>query len=172
MGLTAQQRDLTGLQMCTRATAVFFLAIAIIRVGDERFMGRHTALDVMLGIVFGAVASRGITGGAPFVPTMAACLVLVALHWIISALSNRSTYVAFLFTGRSHVLVADGELNRKTMIRTHISPADLHEAIRSHGKDCDFSDIKRATLERSGAISVVFMPKATEIKENNKPPEE
>jgi len=172
MGLGAQQKDLTVLQMCVRATAVFFLAIAIIRIGDERFMGRHTALDVMLGIVFGSVASRGITGGAPFLPTMAACLVLVALHWLISALSTRSDYIAFLFTGRSHVLVTMGELNKRTMSWTHIGDSDLHEAIRSHGKDCDFSDIKRATLERSGAISVVFMPGATKAKENNKPPEE
>jgi len=173
LGLSAQTRDITILQMSARAVVVFFFAIAIIRIGDERFMGRHTALDVLLGIVFGSVVSRAISGTAPFFPTLAACMVLVALHWIISALSQYSGKFAFIFTGRSRPLIIDGELDRKQMHLTHISEADLREAVRAHGKNVDLSLVKRATLERNGSISIVFASETEiEAKPSNKPPDE
>ena len=72
LGLGLEAKDIGIGQMSLRAFVVFLVAIAIVRFGDERFMGKSTALDVMLGIVFGSVVSRAITGTAPFFPTFAA----------------------------------------------------------------------------------------------------
>jgi uncharacterized membrane protein YcaP (DUF421 family) len=81
LGLQLESQDLGVVQMSLRALVVFILATLMIRIGDKRFMGKSTALDVMLGIVFGSVVSRAITGNAPFFPTLAAGFVLVLAHW-------------------------------------------------------------------------------------------
>jgi uncharacterized membrane protein YcaP (DUF421 family) len=90
---------------------VFIIATAMIRLGNKRFMGKNTALDVMLGIVFGSVVSRAITGNAPFFPTLAAGLVLVVAHWVLSAIAFRSHRFGEMVKGRSYPLVVDGRFS-------------------------------------------------------------
>jgi uncharacterized membrane protein YcaP (DUF421 family) len=161
LGLSVEGKDLSVSQMSARAVVVFIAAIVIIRVGDKRFMGRHTALDVMLGIIFGSIVSRAISGNAPFFPTLAACLVLVIVHWIINAIAFRSHGFGLLVKGRVHQLVIDGEIDWRAMRHTQITERDLAEALRSRGYADDLDQILSAFLERSGKISIL-------LKEENK----
>src|SRR5437016_4437702 len=147
LGLGLEARELGVGQMSLRAFIVFTAAIAIVRLGDERFMGKSTALDVMLGIVFGSVVSRAITGNAPFFPTLAASVVLVAMHWTISAIAFRSHRFGRIVKGLTHELVKDGEIDWPEMRRTHISENDLKEALRQHGHPDDLAGIESAYLE-------------------------
>jgi len=156
LGLNLESREISVAQMCARAVVVFIAAIVIVRVGDKRFMGRHTALDVMLGIVFGSIVSRAITGNAPFFPTLAACLVLVLLHWILSAIAFRSHRFGLFVKGKVIQLVVDGEIDWRAMSRTQITERDLAEALRSRGKKDDLDQISAAFLERSGKISILL----------------
>ena len=155
LGLGLENRDINVFQMSLRALIVFFLAIAMLRIGDKRFMGKSTALDVMLGIVFGSVVSRAITGNAPFFPTLAAAAILVGLHWMLSALAFRSHVIGALFKGRSRTLVVDGEINWDEMKSAHLSEHDLHEAMRLSGNCTDVRVVKSAHLERNGEISIL-----------------
>lgn len=70
LGLDRNAQTLTAWQMSVRAVLVFMAAISMIRLGNKRFMGKSTTLDSMLGIVFGSVVSRAITGNAAFFPTL------------------------------------------------------------------------------------------------------
>src|SRR5918998_5040155 len=89
LGLELEGKDLTAMHMALRAVVVFVLSIGMLKVGDKRFMGKSTAFDVFLGIVFGSTVSRAITGNAPFFQTLAAGLVLVLLHWLLAAAAFR-----------------------------------------------------------------------------------
>jgi len=169
LGLSSEGKDLGAMQMSLRALIVFAFAIAVVRLGDERFMGRHTALDVMLGIVFGSVVSRAINGSAPFFPTLVACVVLVALHWAMAAVSFRSSKFGWLVKGPTHQLVNDGKIDWNEMRRTHISENDLDEAIRQHGHHSEIGAVDAAYLERNGSISVI--PKERRKKASNRPPQ-
>jgi uncharacterized membrane protein YcaP (DUF421 family) len=155
LGLELEGKDLTVLHMALRAVVVFVLSIAMLKVGDKRFMGKSTALDVMLGIVFGSTVSRAITGNAPFFPALAAGLVLVLLHWLFAAVAFRSHGFGKLVKGRSRLLVRDGEVQWDAMRKSHVTTHDLEEALRSNGEEPDVSRVKTAHLERNGDISVV-----------------
>ena len=155
LGLELSTKDIGVWQMSLRACVVFLLAIGMIRLGDERFMGRSTVLDLMLGIIFGSVVSRAITGTAPFFPTLAASVVLVAMHWTFSAIAFRSRDFGRIIKGRPHQLVKDGEIDWNEMRITHISENDLKEALRLHGHRDDLENIESAYLERSGGISII-----------------
>ena len=155
LGLERDNQDINVWQMSLRAVIVFVAAIAMVRLGDKRFMGRSTALDVMLGIIIGSVVSRAITGNAPFFPTLGASLVLVLLHWLLSAIAFHSPRFGKLVKGHERTLVRDGEVQWTEMRRSHISEHDLQEAMRNHGQSPDVRAVKSAHLERSGEISVI-----------------
>jgi uncharacterized membrane protein YcaP (DUF421 family) len=155
LGLHLKSEQLRSGQMATRAFVVFLIATVMIRLGHKRFMGKSTAMDVMLGIVFGSVISRGITGNAPFVPTLAAGMTLIAVHWIISAIGFRSHRFGVLVKGKESLLVKDGEINWAAMKRSHITEHDLLEAMRSHGHPPEIRQIAAAHLERNGDISII-----------------
>ena len=155
LGLHLEAKDLGALHMSLRALIVFGAATAYIRIGSRRFIGRSTSFDVVLGIIFGSVVSRAVTGNAPFGPTLAAGLTLVALHWILSAIAFRSHRFGNFVKGVPRVLVRDGEIQWKTMAECHISQHDLDEALRVHGLPPDVSRVRQATMERNGDISVI-----------------
>lgn len=155
LGLSQEAKDITALQMSLRAVIVFLLATVMIRVGNKRFMGKSTAVDVMLGIVFGSLISRAITGTSPFGPTLAAGLTLILLHRLVASVAFHVRGFGELVKGKHQVLVKDGEIDWKEMRRSHITEHDLHEALRSHGKEPDLKSIKTAHLERNGEISIL-----------------
>jgi uncharacterized membrane protein YcaP (DUF421 family) len=155
LGLGIDTKDINVWQMSLRAVIVFILAIAMLRIGDKRFMGRSTAFDVMLGIIFGSVVSRAITGNAPFLPTLAASLVLILLHWILAAIAFRSRGFGTMVKGQDQLLVRDGQMLEDTLRKTHITEHDLKEALRNNGQEPDVNRIEAAHLERNGDISII-----------------
>ena len=156
LGLGLEAKHLTAVQMSLRAAVVFVLSIVMLKIGDKRFMGKSTALDVFLGIVFGSTVSRAITGNAPFFPALAAGFVLVLLHWLFAAVAFRSHAFGKLVKGQNRLLVKDGEIQWDAMRKSHVTTHDLNEALRSNGEDPDVSRIKEAHIERNGDISVLM----------------
>ncbi len=156
LGLGLENKDINVGQMSLRALVVFVLAIAMIRIGHKRFMGKNTALDVLLGIVFGSMVSRAITGNAPFLPTIVASFVLVLLHWVLSAIAFRLPGFGTLVKGHDNVIVRDGEILWEEMRKAHLTEHDLQEAMRNQGKQPDVSQVALAHLERNGDISILM----------------
>ena len=156
LGLSLEGKYLTVTHMALRAVAVFVLSILILKVGNQRFLGKNTTLDVFLGIVFGSTVSRAITGNAPFFPTLVAGLVLVLLHWVFAAIAFRSEGFGKLVKGHSRLLVSDGEIRWDAMRKSHVTTHDLEEALRREGEEPDVKRVKAAHLERNGDISVIM----------------
>ena len=150
-------QSLTWWQMSVRAIGVFFAALFIIRVGSHRIFGKNTAFDIVLGIIYGSVLSRAITGNSPFWPTLAAAFTLVMLHKGLAALAYH-TDVGFgnMIKGRPQVLVKDGQLQEKAMRKNSVTRNDLLEAVRSSGAITDLELVDQAYLERSGEISIIL----------------
>lgn len=156
IGLSLDNKELSVMQMSVRAAVVFVAAIIMIRIGDKRFMGKNTALDVMLGIIFGSVVSRAITGNAPFFQTLVAALVLVLLHWSISFIAFRWGTFGDMVKGKKRLLINEGEILWENMKKSHITENDLQEALRNNGNETEIGEVKSAYLERNGNISIIM----------------
>ncbi|GAB3537423.1 DUF421 domain-containing protein [Pontibacter brevis] len=149
--------DLTWWQMSVRAVVVFFAALLILRIGNHRIFGKNSAFDIVLGIIYGSILSRAITGNSPFVPTLAAALVLVLLHKGLAIAAYHSNFgFGNLIKGQRVKLVDDGDLKRDAMRDNSVTENDLEEAVRKSGSRAEISKIKYAYLERSGEISVIL----------------
>lgn len=156
LGLGLDNKDINVWQMSLRAIIVFVIAIGLIRLANKRFMGKYSAIDVLLGIIIGSIVSRAITGNAPFFPALAASLVLVLLHRTVSAIAFRSHLFSTMVKGHERTLIRDGELQWHEMRRSHITEHDVHEAMRNSGTAPDVRSVKSGHLERNGDISIIL----------------
>ncbi|CAN5702253.1 hypothetical protein BH23CHL2_BH23CHL2_36670 [soil metagenome] len=151
--------------MAVRACIVFAAAIFLVRFGDTRFMGRNTAFDIILAIILGSVMSRAITGQSPFFATLAASVVLVALHWLLGAIAFRVSRFGTVVKGQARMLVEDGQIRWDRMKRSHISENDLLQALRINASLEAPDDVAIARLERSGDISIIPAPSQPRVVE-------
>ena len=52
------QDVLTAWQMALRAVVVYVVGLALVRLGEKRFIGKFSAFDVIMGIMIAALAYR------------------------------------------------------------------------------------------------------------------
>lgn len=155
-GLGLNEDDLGIMHMSIRAVVVFAFALALVRLGKKRFISENTAFDVLLGVMLGSIISRAITGQSPFVPTLIAAMVLVALHWFFAQIAVRSDLFGTMIKGSTRILVSDGTVDWDAMKRSNLSRNDLLEAVRLKAGSADWKNVKEARLERNGEISVIL----------------
>jgi uncharacterized membrane protein YcaP (DUF421 family) len=155
LGLNLEARDLSFLQVSLRGIIVFLVSLAILRVGNKRFLSKMTALDAILGFIMASMLARAVNGSAPFFPTLGAGFVLVGLHALMAKLAFNSDKFGTIVKGRSETIVRDGKPDRESMARSKISEKDLLEEARLNGQVVRVEDIELATLERNGEISIV-----------------
>ncbi|HET7850566.1 MAG TPA: YetF domain-containing protein [Pseudolabrys sp.] len=155
LGLSATRAEqLSVFQVCVRAFVVYIVLIAYVRFGKKRFLGEATAFDAILVIVIGSVSSRAISGNAPFVASLAAALVLILMHWIISYFTENSKTLGAITKGHDTLIIRNGVVDRKGMRKTHMSDDDLAEDLRQQGVKHP-GEVEEARLERSGKLSVI-----------------
>jgi uncharacterized membrane protein YcaP (DUF421 family) len=145
---------LTACQIAARAFVVYVGGVLIVRLGKSRLISRATPLDVILGFILGSLLSRGITGHAALTDTIFASAVLVAIHWSFTAFACRCSIFDNLIKGNAYPLVERGQQQAENMLRSHVSGADLVEAMHLHGIE-ELSEVKAAYKERNGEISVI-----------------
>jgi uncharacterized membrane protein YcaP (DUF421 family) len=147
--------SINAYQMAARAAVIFLVALALVRVGEKRFIGKNTAFDVVLGVMLGSLLSTAVTDSSSFFNIMVAGAVFVFLHWLLAVISFHSDAVGSVLKGRDRQLIKDGEIDWDEMRESHVTKNDLVSALRRQGRMTDPSEVKAAFLERNGDISVI-----------------
>lgn len=155
LGIGLEPKELNFLHVALRAVIVFTAALLMLRIGNKRFLSKMSAFDAILGFILASMLARAVNGSASFLPTLAGGFVLIGIHRIIAILAVRFTWFEHLVKGNSENLIHGGRLNRKVMRSHQISETDLLEEARLNGQVTQLDEIKTATLERSGEISVI-----------------
>jgi uncharacterized membrane protein YcaP (DUF421 family) len=154
LGLSLTSEQLGFGHMAARAALMYLLLIWLIRSAKKRFLGQATAFDMILVIILGSIAARGLTGGAPYFPCVLAMVVLVAMHWAFSYVARRSPWFSTLLKGHSTLVIKEGRIQQKPLSDAHMSLDDLNEDLRQQGV-ADVQDVREGRLERSGKLSVI-----------------
>ena len=161
----AGPRAFTVAEMCLRAAGIYVVGWALLRIGGNRFLGRQNAFDVVLAFVLGSTLSRAINGSAPFLITLAASALLVALHHLLAWVSWRSRRWGWLLKGRPVPIIQAGQPLEDALRRYRVSPGDLEEALRLATHVKEPATVEEARFERNGSISVIAKPKEPRILE-------
>jgi uncharacterized membrane protein YcaP (DUF421 family) len=80
-------------------------------------------------IVSGSIASRAISGAAPFFPSLVDTAVVVITHWLLSLIARDSRALSALFKGQSNLLIKDGRVEQRELKRAYMSQDDLDEDV-------------------------------------------
>lgn len=155
LGLGVGPEELSLVQMAVRAFVVFVWLLVLLRVANQRVIGRASGGDVMLLVVLGSVLSRAVNGAANFFPTLGASLVLVLLYRVLMAAAFKFHVVSLLAKGSDCVLVRNGQIEWEAMRRSRVTIDDLLEHVRQNGNTTTIEEVREARLERSGEISIV-----------------
>lgn len=147
--------DLGPLQIALRAAIMFFIAIALIRLGGMRIFGQKTAFDNVMGIMIGALMVRGIANATPFLSAIAGVATMVIIYKILAWLALRYSWVGMMVKGYHRNLYRNGQCNDKNMRIAQISKDDLMESVRLEINSNKLEDVEEAYIEKNGRISVV-----------------
>ncbi len=155
LGLSVGPGKLTLLQMSLRAVIVFVATLILTRVAHKRFLSKMSTFDAVLGFVLASVLARAINGSGNFFPTLGCGFVLVLLHRFLAMLAFHSETICKWIKGHTSEVVRNGEMNLEVMRAHGISEGDIMEEARLNGQVLELREIKVATLERNGQVSVV-----------------
>jgi uncharacterized membrane protein YcaP (DUF421 family) len=148
-------KDLDSLQMASRAVVAFLITLLLIRIAGIRTFGKKSAFDNVIIIMLGSILSRVVVGASPFIPTVAASLAFVLVHWFLAWISLYNDTIGRWIKGEKSCLYANGRENTENMKRARISHKDLVESVRLRINDESFEQVKEMFIERNGEISVV-----------------
>jgi uncharacterized membrane protein YcaP (DUF421 family) len=155
LGLGAEPKDLTFIQISLRGIIVFTATLIMIRLGHKRSLARKTAFDAVLIVILASVLSRAINGSSAFFATLGGSFIILLVHRLFALIAYHSHWFGILVKGREEIIVENGDLVFGTMRRNYISRHDLEEDLRLDAKLEDLSHIKAARVERSGDISFI-----------------
>ena len=144
----------TMAQLSMRAVLLFAFGLLCIRIAGRRTFSLAAPLDIIVYLMVGSNLSRIMVGGANVFPSLAATLTLVILHRVLAYCALHKSIVSEWLKSHPTVLVRDGTMDEQAMARQGISRDDLLEGLRMRDAE-SVEEIRLATLERSGKISVV-----------------
>jgi uncharacterized membrane protein YcaP (DUF421 family) len=151
-----EDRHLDALQMICRGVAVFFIALILIRISGRRSFGLRTPLDNVITILLGAILSRAVVGVSPFLPVVATCFMIVALHRVFSWLVTKYHKIFGRWLEGSIIeLFDDGKFKKENMRRAMVSEEDMMQGIRKSALTEDMGEIDKVYMERNGEISAI-----------------
>lgn len=162
LGIGLEPKDYTLLQICLRAAVIYVGGLLILRLGKNRFLGKETAFDIIVGFVLGSILSRSVNGNSPLFLSIAAGAFFIALHHLSAYLAFRWHGFGRIIKGEPELLIRDGRPVEKGLTEYRLTRRDLEEALRLKAHLDDPTQVQEAWFERNGEISVI--PRTKEVK--------
>jgi uncharacterized membrane protein YcaP (DUF421 family) len=149
-------KDLTVLQMSARAVVIYFIALLYIRISGRRTFGKKSSFDTTIAIILGAVLSRAIAGASPFLPTIAASLVLVLIHRYLAVFIIHNKHFSKFIKGERRVLYQNGRINDANLKKCLMTYEDMLSDVRLKTHADNLDEVDAVYMENSGELSVML----------------
>ncbi|UPT70200.1 MAG: DUF421 domain-containing protein [Flavobacterium sp. JAD_PAG50586_2] len=142
-------------QMAVRAAVVFFIALAYVRTGGLRMLGRQSAFDSLTALMLGAILGKAVISHDSFLGTLLAAFVIMILHRLVAWLTFKSSWIGRILKGKSIILFQNNKPVFKNLSRVHITENDLLETVRKNLNVDEMTHVKEIYMDRSGELSVI-----------------
>jgi uncharacterized membrane protein YcaP (DUF421 family) len=138
-----------------RASLVYFFLLLVVRVLGKREIGNTSAIDLIVALILGEVVDEIIYGDVTILQGVIAIVVVAIWHLVNSWASFKSEFIDKLTGAPPTVMVKSGEIQRKNLARERLNEDELFSELRMMGVE-DVKEVKQATLEPNGTISVLL----------------
>ena len=112
------------------------------------------AFDLIVALILGEVVDEIIYGDVTMLPGVVAIGVTALWHLVNSWASFKSAFIDKLTGASPTVMVKNGQVQRKNLAKERLNEEELLSELRMMGVD-DIKEVKQATLEPNGKISVL-----------------
>jgi uncharacterized membrane protein YcaP (DUF421 family) len=137
-----------------RATFVYFYLLLLVRILGKREVGASSAFDLLVALMLGDVVDEVIYGDVTIPQGVAAMTIIAAWHLVNAFASYKSKWIDKVTGAPPTVLVKNGRIQRKELARERLNENELLAGLRLMSVD-DIKEVKQATLEPNGQISVL-----------------
>ena len=139
-----------------RTAVLYFFVIVGIRLMGKRQIGDMQPSELVITLLISEIAAIPLQDvDQPVMNGVVAIFMLVILEIIISVLAMKSFFIRKLISGKSVVIIKNGEIDQDAMRRLRLTVLDLVELLR--GQDVfDISTVAFAVLEANGELSVLL----------------
>ncbi|MCE5191095.1 MAG: DUF421 domain-containing protein [Actinomycetia bacterium] len=149
-----------ALALVLRATVVYVVVLAGLRLAGKREVGQFTPFDLVLVLLIANAVQNAMVGpDTSLLGGLIAAVTLLAVNFVVGRLTEDNPAARRLVLGQPTLLVHDGVVQRAALEREGITDDELLSAIREHGFE-DVPEVRLAVLEVDGSISIVPMSSA------------
>lgn len=138
-------------------TVILYLVIVIgIRLMGKRQIGQLEPSEFVLSLLIADLAAVPMQDfGIPIIMGVIPILTLLCLSTILSVLTVKSIRIRALLCSRPSIVVQDGRILSREMVKNRFTVDELMEELRVVGVT-DLETVKYAVLETTGRISVIL----------------
>lgn len=138
----------------------YLALIALLRFSGKRTLSKWNAFDFVVTVAFGSIlATALLSTDVPLLQGILGLGLLVAWQFLLTWLSVRSQLFQDLIKGRPTLLLWQGELKKKAMLKARVTEGEVKAAVRSKGRSA-LEQVKAVVLETDGTFSVVMQIKS------------
>lgn len=153
-----------------RATFVYFYLLLIVRVLGKREIGASSAFDLLVALMLGDVVDEVIYGDVTILQGAVAMAIIGVWHLVNAWASFKSKFIENLTGAPPTVLVKNGRIQHKALAKERLNENELFSDLRMAGVgDDEIDEVKLATLEPNGKVSVVLEDWAKPIQKQDVP---
>lgn len=137
-------------------TMILYLVIVIgIRLMGKRQIGQLEPSEFVLSLLIADLAAVPMQDfGIPIIMGVIPIITLLCLNTILSVLTVKSIRIRALLCSRPSIVVQDGKILSREMVKNRFTVDELMEELRVAGVT-DIDSVKYAVLETTGRISVI-----------------
>lgn len=142
-----------------RTVILYLLLILVVRVMGKRQIGQMEPTEFVVTMLLANLAAVPMQdNGIPLASGLVPMLTVLGISLILSVLAYQSIRMRRLLCGKPVILVENGTICQRNLVRTRIHLDELTEHLREQGI-LDLTTVKYAILETNGLISTFLYPK-------------
>jgi len=145
------------LNLVGRSALLWATALLVFRFMGKRTLGKMGPFDFAVAIMIGEAVAIGMEDThEPLINAIAITVALGVLQWLLTWLNLHFTWLERFTQGKSRVVVANGQMEVKTMHAERMSKADLMTELRQ--QQVKLQDVQEGRLEPTGKVSFTKKP--------------
>ncbi len=139
-----------------RTILTFVCVLIIVRWTGKRSVANLAPFDLALVILIGEVAAIPVADlDVHLMHGILPVALIGTLHVLMTTINMHSKTFERLTEGHPTLLIKDGKVLKKNLLKERVSLNDLETALR-HKEVDNFSEVKEAWMEPAGGVSVIL----------------
>lgn len=151
-----------------RASIVYFLVLILVRVLGKREVGNFGPFDLIVALIIGESVDEAIYGDVTMLKFIVLIVTIGIWELVNSYASYKSKAIQKLTESSPTVLVKHGKIIKEAMDKERMGEEEIESQLRMASVD-DIKEVKQATLEPNGQISVVLEDWAKPVQKSDLP---